>query len=417
MADGGPVIPRGLGRAYGDAAQNAGGRVIDMRGIRRVLAFDPDAGTVTAEAGLDLGSVIRLALRHGWFVPVAPGTRNVTLGGAFACDVHGKNHHVDGSFARHVHRVELVTPDGRVRELRADRDADLFGATAGGMGLTGVLTSLTLGLLPVSSAYMRVTTTRVPTLDQLMTSMRRRDDEFRYSVAWIDCLKRGPGMGRGILLRADHATAAELPANLARSPLDYAQRVWLTVPGVVPSNVLNTATAKAFNAVWYAKAPRQETTTYESIGAFFHPLDAVSAWNRMYGRRGFVQYQAVVPDGAEETVRALVERVSGARASSFLAVLKRFGDGAGLLSFPIRGWTLALDIPAAVPDLARVLDELDQLVVAAGGRVYLAKDARVRPELLGAMYPELERWRRIQQQVDPAGAMRSDLGRRLGLTR
>jgi decaprenylphospho-beta-D-ribofuranose 2-oxidase len=408
------AIARGLGRAYGDAAQNAGGAVIDTTAMRRLVALDLERGVATAEAGLSLDALIELLLPHGWFVPVTPGTRHVTLGGAIACDVHGKNHHVDGSFTRHVERFQLVTPDGRIQEVRPGDD--LFAATAGGMGLTGVITRVRLKLIPVSSAFMRVTTRRAPDLDALMGAMRERDARFRYSVAWIDCLQRGAGLGRGILLWGDHAEADELPAKLRRTPLAYAGAVRLGVPDAVPSGLLNTVTAKAFNAVWYAKAPARERVSHESIAAYFHPLDAVSGWNRLYGRRGFVQYQALVPDEGADAVRALLERVSGAGTSSFLAVLKRFGEGSGMLSFPLPGWTLALDIPAGARDLARVLDELDELVVTAGGRVYLAKDARVRPELLEVMYPDLPRWRELQRSIDPEAVMRSDLAVRLGLT-
>jgi len=409
------VIARGLGRAYGDAAQNAGAAVLDMTWLRRLVALDLEHGVVTAEAGLDLDALIALILPHGWFVPVTPGTRHVTLGGALACDVHGKNHHVDGAFSRHVESFELVTPGGQVRELRPD-DGDLFAATAGGMGLTGVITRVRLRLIPVSSAYVRVTTRRAANLAELMAAMRERDREFRYSVAWIDCLQRGAGLGRGIVLWGDHADAGELPAKLGRAPLGYAAAVRLGVPDVVPSGLLNPLAARAFNALWYAKAPASERVSHEGIAAYFHPLDAVAGWNRLYGRRGFVQYQAVVPDAAADAVRALLERVSGAGTSSFLAVLKRFGAGSGMLSFPMRGWTLALDVPAGARDLAAVLDELDALVVAAGGRVYLAKDARVRPERLEAMYPDLPRWRAVQRSVDPDAVMRSDLAVRLGLT-
>jgi len=336
-------------------------------------------------------------------VPVTPGTRHVTLGGALAADVHGKNHHVDGAFSRHVESFELVTPDGEAR--RVTPGEPLFAATAGGMGLTGVITRVRLRLLPVTSAWMRVTTTRARDLDALIADMRARDHEFRYSVAWIDTLKRG----RGILLRGEHAGAAEVPGD----PLAYRAPQRLSVPDVIPSGLLNTLVARAFNALWYAKAPRRERVGLEGIAPYFHPLDAVGAWNRLYGRRGFVQYQAVVPEDAEDALREMLDRMHS--TSSFLAVLKRFGPGTGLLSFPIPGWTLALDIPAGAPGLAGVLDALDEVVVEAGGRVYLAKDARVRPELLERMYPELDAWREIRRTADPDGVMQSDLGRRLGL--
>jgi decaprenylphospho-beta-D-ribofuranose 2-oxidase len=403
LASGRGAIARGLGRAYGDAAQNAGGLVIDTRAMRRVLAFED--GVIEAEAGLDLDTLIAGVLPRGWFVPVTPGTRHVTLGGALAADVHGKNHHVDGAFSRHVESFELVTPDGEARVL--EPGDPLFAATAGGMGLTGVITRLRLRLLPVTSAWMRVTTTRARDLDALIADMRERDHRFRYSVAWIDTLKRG---GRGILLRGEHAAAGELDG---RDPLAYRAPQRLSVPDVVPSGLLSTPVARAFNAVWYAKAPARERVGLEGIAPYFHPLDAVGAWNRLYGRRGFVQYQAVVPEGAEDALRELLDRVRS--TSAFLAVLKRFGEGTGLLSFPIRGWTLALDIPAGAPGLAGVLDALDEVVVDAGGRVYLAKDARVRPELLERMYPELDAWREIRRSADPDGLMRSDLARRLGI--
>jgi decaprenylphospho-beta-D-ribofuranose 2-oxidase len=414
LTAGAPVIARGLGRSYGDAAQNAGGTVIDTRALRRVLDLDLERGTVVAEAGLDLDALIARVLPHGWFVPVTPGTRYVTLGGALACDVHGKNHHVDGSFSRHVEWLDLVTPDGRARRVTPGEDA--FAATAGGMGLTGVIVRMRLRLLRVATAFMRVTTERAPSLAELMRAMRERDDQFRYSVAWIDCLRQGRGMGRGILLRGDHATPGELPPRLRADPLRYRSPVRLAVPDVVPSGLLSTPAARAFNALWYGKAPARERTSLERIAPFFHPLDAVAAWNRLYGRLGFLQYQALVPPDAEAAVRALLERVSAAATSSFLAVLKRFGAGTGLLSFPAPGWTLALDIPAGVRGLPGVLDELDGIVAAAGGRVYLAKDARVHRRLLPRMYPELERWRAIQRSLDPDGVMRSDLSRRLGLT-
>ena len=401
------VAARGLGRAYGDAAQNAGGRVLLTDRLDTIRSFDGERGRVVAEAGLSLDRLMRLLIPNGWFVPVTPGTRFVTLGGAFAADIHGKNHHRDGAFSEHVEWLELVTPAGELRRL-APGD-ELFHATAGGMGLTGVIMRMELRLIPIASAAMTVTTERGADLDTVLARLRARDTEFRYSVAWIDCLKRGAGMGRGVLMWGEHAGDGELA---------YAPATRLKVPFTAPPGVLNGLTTRAFNELYFRRSPRRAHTGTESISQYFHPLDAVLDWNRVYGPRGFVQYQSVVPLDREDVVRAMIERLSATGTSSFLAVLKRFGrESGGHLSFPAPGWTLALDIPAGVGGLPAVLDELDELVAGAGGRVYLAKDARVKPELIERMYPRLGEWRAIRQAADPEGVMRSDLDRRLGLTR
>ena len=410
LASGRPLIARGLGRSYGDAAQNGGGLVVDATGLDDIATLED--GVLEAGAGLEIATLIARALPHGWFPPVTPGTGHITLGGALAADVHGKNHHVDGSFARHVEHFELVAPGGEVLQVRPGDE--LFAATAGGMGLTGVITRVRLRLTPVSSAAMRVTVARAPNLRALMRSMRERDGAHRYSVAWIDCLKRGDALGRGVVLWGDHATAEELPPARRADPLAHRAGARLRVPDLVPPGLLNGTVARAFNEVHYRRTPARERVVLQDIGSYFHPLDAISAWNRLYGPRGFVQYQAVVAE--DDAVRALLERVSSGGTSSFLAVLKRFGEGAGMLSFPIAGWTLALDIPLGASDLAARLDALDEIVAEAGGRVYLAKDARVRPEMLRRMYPELDRWREIRRRIDPEGLLRSDLSTRLGLT-
>jgi decaprenylphospho-beta-D-ribofuranose 2-oxidase len=417
-AEGHHVIARGLGRSYGDAAQCAGGVIVDTTGLDAILASDLDAGWVRVGAGISLETLMRALLPRGWFVPVSPGTRFVTVGGAIAADIHGKNHHVDGAFCSHVTRLSLATPTGR-HEVGPDADADpdLFWATAGGMGLTGIVVDATVSLLPVETTMMRVDTERTDDLDDCMARMTAGDDQYRYSVAWIDCLARGRHLGRSVLTRGDHATLGELTASGRGRPLDYDSGSRIPVPITPPSGLLNRVTVAAFNEAWYRKAPRRRVGHLESITSFFHPLDAVDGWNRIYGRRGFLQYQCAVPDRAEETIRRIVERVSGARAASFLAVLKRFGAGdPGPLSFPMKGWTLALDLPVGATALGPLLDDLDALVVEAGGRVYLAKDSRLRPELLAAMYPGLEQWRAVRQRVDPGGRLVSDLARRLGVT-
>ncbi|MEU9382748.1 FAD-binding oxidoreductase [Streptomyces sp. NPDC048279] len=409
-------IARGLGRAYGDAAQNAGGAVLDMTGLDRIHAIDADGGTLLCDAGVSLHRLTEVLLPLGWFVPVTPGTRQVTVGGAIGADIHGKNHHVSGSFSRHVLSFELLTADGQVRTV--SRGTPLFDATAGGMGLTGVILTATVRLLPVETSYLTVDTERATDLDDLMHRLTTTDHRYRYSVAWIDLLARGAATGRAVLTRGDHAPLEALGegTRAGRAPLAFRPRQLPAAPAFVPDGLLGRTTVGLFNELWYRKAPRARTGQLQRISAFFHPLDGVPHWNRVYGRRGFVQYQFVVGYGQEDALRRIVARISERRCPSFLAVLKRFGDAdPGWLSFPVPGWTLALDIPAALTGLGAFLDELDEEVAAAGGRVYLAKDARLRPDLLAAMYPRLADFRALRAELDPRGVFVSDLSRRLGL--
>jgi decaprenylphospho-beta-D-ribofuranose 2-oxidase len=407
-------IPRGLGRAYGDAAQNAGGSVLDMTGLDRIHAIDVDGGTVLCDAGVSLHRLMEVLLPLGWFVPVTPGTRYVTVGGAIGADIHGKNHHVSGSFARHVLSLELLTADGRVRTV--ERGTPLFDATAGGMGLTGVILTATVRLQPVETALMSVDTERATDLDDLMARLTATDHRYRYSVAWIDLLARGAATGRAVLTRGDHAPLDALPARTRREPLVFRTSRLPAAPGFLPEGLLSRTSVGLFNELWYRKAPRARRGQLQRISTFFHPLDGVPHWNRIYGRGGFVQYQFVVGHGQEEILRRIVRRISAHRCPSFLAVLKRFGQAdPGWLSFPVPGWTLALDIPAGLPGLGTFLDGLDEEVAAAGGRVYLAKDSRLRPELLTAMYPRLDDFRALRAELDPRGVFMSDLSRRLAL--
>ena len=403
------AIARGLGRSYGDPAQNGGGTVLDSRNLNTMSAPGPlmDLG-----AGVSIDELLAVSVPAGWFVPVTPGTRLVTMGGAFAADIHGKNHHKEGTFSRHVEDLSMVLADGSTAEVAAGDP--LFDATAGGMGLTGLITSLRMRMKPIETSRIRVTTTRTPDLDTLMQAMLDADSHSTYSVAWVDTLATGKNLGRAVLTTGEHATASELSSKQARDPLAYAPRALAGTPDLVPNWALNRLSVRAFNEMWFRKAPARPTESLQTIPAFFHPLDGVANWNRIYGKRGFLQYQFVVEDA--EVVRHALQKVSAAGCPAFLAVLKRFGAQNGSpLSFPMTGWTLALDVPTSVPGLAALLDELDEEIVAAGGRLYLAKDSRMNPHLLPQMYPRLADFQQLRASVDPGRRWRSDMSERLGL--
>ena len=411
----GPIIARGLGRSYGDAAQCAGGTVITNRSLWHLSPIDTATGLVTVGAGVSIDEIIAVALPAGFFVPVTPGTRQVTVGGAIAADIHGKNHHVDGSFMNHVVSMTMATPIGVVT-VSSDSDPDLFWATAGGMGLTGIVTEATIRLIPVESGYVSVDTERFENLDSIMDAMLTGDAGYRYSVAWVDCMTSGPRLGRGVLTRGDHTPRDALGPKQAIDPLLTPSGPKLAIPFTPPSGLLNKLSISAFNELWFRKAPSKRDGEIQSIGTFFHPLDGISQWNRLHGHRGFLQYQFAVPDAHGDVVRRAIEVLSGARVPSFLAVLKRFGPGdPGPLSFPIEGWTLALDVPVGPPQLPAILDQLDTMVAEAEGRLYLAKDSRVSAELLRVMYPKLDQLTEVRRRVDPNGILASDLSRRLEL--
>ncbi len=407
------LIARGLGRSYGDAAQLGDATVIELSAFQ-AIELDSANGTVTAGAGVSLDQILRVIVPAGFFLPVTPGTRNVTVGGAIAADVHGKNHHVDGSFGNHVKRLLLVDGDGNLRELSpngSSEEAMLFWATIAGMGLTGVIVEATFALIPISSSLISVDTSRIRDLDTLMAAMVEADSRYRYSVAWVDSLD---ARGRGVLTCGDHARREEIPPNQQADPLAYDPKALAAAPAFLPSGLLNKLTVRAFNETWYRKAPRQREGELQPIAPFFHPLDGVQDWNRIYGPAGFLQYQFAVPDAAAELVPRTLEALRRVGAPSFLTVLKRFGPGnPAPLSFPIPGWTLAADVPAAVPGLLEVLDQLDQEVAAAGGRLYLAKDSRQSATMFRNSYPRLPEWQANAQRLDGEGKFHSSLSERL----
>jgi decaprenylphospho-beta-D-ribofuranose 2-oxidase len=426
------AIARGLGRAYGDSAMNAGGLVITSTGVSGLLELDHAAGTARVLAGTSLDALLREIVPQGWFMPVTPGTRYITIGGAIAADVHGKDHHATGSFGAHVLSLVLALPDGTRRTLTPRGEPEEFWATCGGMGLTGTIVEATIRLHPVETSLLRVDTDRVADLDTLLSLLSEGGRHHRYSVAWVDFLARGRSLGRSVLTQGNFATIDDLPqlrrgagralglAPGRRSrhghgdPLAYDPMAPLPAPRFVPGGVLNHASTRAFNEMWYRGHPRQRRDELQSITRFFYPLDLIDGWNRMYGPRGFLQWQCLLPFGAEDVLREIIEALAEHRAPSFLAVLKYFGAAdPGPLSFPGPGWTLALDVPTTDPGLGPLLDRLDHRVVDVGGRLYLAKDSRLRPELLPTMYPRLDEWRAVRDRLDPDRRLVSDLARRL----
>jgi decaprenylphospho-beta-D-ribofuranose 2-oxidase len=397
------AIARGLGRSYGDAAQIRAGTVLEMAALKG-HTLDAEHGSVTAAAGETIGELLAALVPAGWMLPVVPGTQHVTVGGAIASDIHGKNHGEAGAFGAHVLALGLLTATGETLELERGRDDELLAATAGGMGLTGAITWARIALKPVSSALMSVDTDRGQGLDRLLALLCEPGGSYR--VAWLDML--GLGQVRGVVTRAEHRAGGPTRG--------FGVSARATVPDGWPAGILRAGSVRAFNELRYRRAPRTDRDRVEPLGRHLFPLDVLNAWPRLYGPDGLVQYQCVVPIGSESTLGLVIETVRRSPVPCFLAVLKDFGRGeGGPLSFPLHGWTLALDLPRAAPGLAALLDALDELVAGASGRVYLTKDSRLSPERLEQMYPRLGEWRAVRDRVDPEGVWRSDLAVRTAL--
>ena len=408
-----PTLPQGNCRSYGDACLYE--RVVSTLPLKHLLDFDPQRGILRAQAGITFAEIIRFALPRGFFPPVTPGTKFPTLGGCIAADVHGKNHHAEGSIAAFVESLDMVLADGSLVRCSRSQCADLFWATLGGMGLTGFIYAATLRLKKVPSAYIRQRSIKTANWAETCRVCTETQHQYTYSVAWIDGLQAGRQLGRGRVLLGEHASAQDLKG---KPPFPIHGEGRWAVPFFLPGGVLNSKSLKIFNALYYHRQVRRATDALIHYDPYFYPLDAVRDWNRLYGRRGFLQYQIAVPyaDGAE-VIADLLGRIARQGVASPLAVLKTFGPPSeGLLSFPIAGYTLALDIPLRDCGTIPFLRGLNKIIVEAQGRVYLAKDAILEREDFAAMYPQLGQFKAIKRKYDPEHRFRSCLSDRLGIT-
>jgi decaprenylphospho-beta-D-ribofuranose 2-oxidase len=411
------VIARGLGRSYGDPAQNGGGLVVDMTRLSRIHHIDPETGVVDVDAGVSLDALMRAVLPHGLWVPVLPGTRQVTIGGAIAADIHGKNHHSHGSFGNHVLSMELLTADGTIAALTPDGErAELFWATVAGMGLTGIVLRAKVAMKHTETAYFIADHDRTRNLDETMELLTGGSDEgYDYSMSVPDTISTGARLGRAVFSRGSLATIDQLPPKLRRDPLRFNAPQLFTVPDVIPNGLVNGITSRVAAEVAYRIFPQHGRGTIQNLTQFYHPLDLLGEWNRAYGSEGFLQYQLSIPFGAERQLADIVETIARSGHRSFLNVFKRMGPGnRAPLSWPHPGFMLSLDFPIK-DGIGAFLDGLDERVLDAGGRIYFAKDSRAKAHLIPQMYPRLDEWRATRAAADPTGVFISDLARRLEL--
>jgi decaprenylphospho-beta-D-ribofuranose 2-oxidase len=415
-ADGRGLIARGLGRSYGDNAQNGGGLVVDMTALNKIHSMDRDSHLVDVDGGVNLDQLMRAALPLGLWVPVLPGTRQVTIGGAIACDIHGKNHHSAGSFGNHVRSMDLLTADGQVRRLTPDGDdAELFWATVGGNGLTGIILRATIAMTPTETAYFIADGDVTRTLDETIAfHSDGSEDDYTYSSGWFDAISAPPKLGRAVISRGSLATLEQLPAKLRKDPLKFDAPQYFTTPDIFPSGLGNKLIFGSMSEVWY-RLGKTYRGKAQNLTQFYHPLDMVGEWNRAYGPAGFGQYQFVVPTEAVEEFKRIIVDIQRSGHYSFLNVFKLFGPGnQAPLSFPIPGWNVCVDFQIK-PGLGEFLNGLDRRVLEFGGRLYTAKDNRTTAETFHAMYPRIDEWIAVRRKVDPDGVFASDMARRLEL--
>ncbi len=415
-AGGRGVIARGLGRSYGDNAQNGGGLVIDMTALNKIHSIDAATRLVDVDGGVSLDQLMKAALPFGLWVPVLPGTRQVTIGGAIACDIHGKNHHSDGSFGDHVRSMELLTADGRVRHLTPDGDeADLFWATVAGNGLTGIIMRATISMTPTETAYFINDGDNTANLDETIAFHSDGSEaDYTYSSAWFDAISPPPKLGRAAITRGRLARLDELPGKLAKNPLKFDAPQLMTVPDVFPNGLMNKVTLSTIGELYYRRGGHYRGKV-QNLTQFYHPLDLLGEWNRGYGPAGFAQYQFLVPLSAVDEFKQIIGDIQRSGHYSALNVFKVFGPGnKGPLSFPMAGWNVAMDFPMKA-GIGALLTELDRRVLEFGGRLYTAKDSRTTAETFHAMYPRVDEWIEVRREVDPDGVFASDMARRLEL--
>ena len=413
------VIARGMGRSYGDPAQNGGGLVIDMQELNQIHSIDPDTGIVDVDAGVTLDQLMKAALPYGLWVPVLPGTRQVTIGGAIGPDIHGKNHHSAGSFGDHVVSMELLVADGRVLHLEPEGEtSELFWATVGGMGLTGIILRARIKMTKTETAYFISDTVRTSTLDETIEEHSHGQEEgYTYSSAWFDAISAPPKTGRSTISRGSLATLDQLKEfapKLAKDPLKFKAPQLMTVPDIFPSWTMNKLTLSAIGEAYYMMGAPSKNDI-KNLTQFYQPLDLIGEWNRGYGSKGFLQYQFVVPTDAVEPFKDIIYQIQSSGHYTALNVFKLFGEGnRAPLSYPMKGWNVCVDFPIR-PGLNEFLDRLDDQVMEFGGRLYLAKESRTSAEKFHKMYPELAGWLKTRREIDPTGVFASDMSRRLEL--
>ena len=409
------ILARGLGRSYGDSAQLEKGTILKLTEFKKIK-LNKERSELTVGAGVSFEEILKYIVPLGFFLPVVPGTKFITLGGAIASDVHGKNHHKDGSFGNFLKRVLILNSSSEIIEIGPNQpfskdEIEMFWATVGGLGLTGIIIEATFSLKKISTSFMKVHTMRFNNIDSMMRKMIETDEEYEYSVAWIDSLNKNI---RGILTCANHATENEVKNKKINEKLIYKTKTSFNIHYFFNVNLINNLSIKLFNELWFRRAHKKNKSEIQTISKFFHPLDGLQNWNKLYGKKGFYQYQFVVPDESKGLIKKLIKELKQKNIPSFLCVLKRLGDGNNaMLSFPIKGWTLSLDFPSSNPKILPLLNKYDELIQKAGGKIYLAKDARLSPKIFRKIYNRIIEWNKIRARMDKNNLFQSDISKRL----